>query len=438
MTTSGERTVLLRLEGPLQAWGDTSKFVIRRSMDAPTKSAVLGLICCAMGWPRAKVIADPIPDDHVRELAQRLIRQPEESEEKPRRALLDLLNTLVMGVRIDRAGGRWWDYHTVGAKTGILNAKGEIKINQKTKEPETLISRREYLADASFLVALQGDNDLIGEVAKALRSPKWPLYLGRKSCPPSMPVFTQPRKDKGETWTNPMAVDVDEKAALQALPWCPRYKNDPSHDLLDCLIEWRKEKADDTAPVDAEVWYDAPFSFDPPVHNPRLVVRDDVTVEVGAAMQQRTPAPPRPRANYRNSEWTSEKLVEVVDEQTGEITQKPLGARPRRLRRDHGLCVFCKSPATTVQHVTYRRAGGNEAQEDLRSLCRLCHDAVTMIEYGHGMGLDRIDPCQPRWRDEILRARGDIIRFRSEEGRRRALRDAPEKVRREVLEEEIN
>ncbi len=110
--------------------------------------------------------------------------------------------------------------------------------------------------------------------------------------------------------------------------------------------------------------------------------------------------------------------------------------RKKRLEADEGLCVFCKSPATTVQHVTYRRAGGDEAPEDLRSLCRLCHDAVTMIEYGLGMGLDRINPCDPRWRDDILRTRGQIVRFRSEETRRRALREAPEKVRREVLEED--
>ncbi len=44
--------VFLRLEGPLQAWGDNSKFVIRRTMEAPTKSGVIGLICCAMGLSR--------------------------------------------------------------------------------------------------------------------------------------------------------------------------------------------------------------------------------------------------------------------------------------------------------------------------------------------------------------------------------------------------
>lgn len=380
----GHNTVFLRLEGPLQAWGDTSKFVIRRTMEAPTKSGVLGLICCAMGLSRQAAL-DRLPE----------------------------LNSLTMGVRIDRPGMRWWDYHTVGAGVGMTTAAGGLK----TGAQGTLITRREYLADASFLAALQGETAIIANVADALRAPKWPLYLGRKSCPPSMPVFAQARK--GESWTNPIAVGGDVKAALKQVPWCPRYKDDSSGGSslsLPCMVEWRKANDNDIAPAKSEVWYDVPFSFDPPVHHPRLVIRDSISVEVGSALLHRTPAPPRPRADYNNSEYKRRRVA--------------------RLEFDEGLCVFCKSPATTVQHVTYRRAGGNEDHDDLRSLCRLCHDAVTMLEYGLGMTLDRINPCEPRWRNDILRTRGEIQRWRSEEGRRRALRHAPERVRREVLEAE--
>lgn len=372
MTTPN--TLFLRLEGPLQAWGDTSKFVIRRSMEGPTKSGVLGLICCAMG----------------------LSRQAAREE-------LPGLNTMTIGVRIDRPGMRWWDYHTVGACIGLTTAGGGLK----TGAQGTLITRREYLADASFLVALQGDTALIEKVADALRTPKWQLYLGRKSCPPSMPVFAQPRS--GETWTNPTALDGDVKTALQSAPWCPRYKGDgPGGALIDlpCLIEWRKVNDSDVAPTDAEIWYDAPFSFDPPVHHPRLVMRDQVQVPVGEACQQHLPAVPRPRADYRNTEYRKR--------------------RTERLDADFNLCVFCKSPATTVQHVTYRRAGGNETPSDLRSLCRLCHDAVTMIEYGLGMGLDRINPEDAQYRQRIIDKREEIIRFRSLETRRRRLN--PEEV----------
>lgn len=395
---TGCNTVFLRLEGPLQAWGDTSKFVMRRSMEAPTKSGVLGLICCAMGWSRQKVAGDPIPDQVLCELAQCLIIRHDKEKDKPRRTLLDLLNTLTMGVRIDRPGSRWWDYHTVGAGIGMTTAAGGLK----TGAQGTLITRREYLADASFLVTLQGDPVLIEAIAEALRSPKWPLYLGRKSCPPSVPVLIQPCD--GEAWTNPMQADGGVEAGLGQVQWHPRYAGDApgGHSIdLPCLIEWRRVIDSDTAPADAEVWYDAPFSFDPPVHHPRLVMRDQVAVKVGDALQQRTPAPPRPRANYSDGQYKK--------------------CRAERLASDHGLCVFCKSPATTVQHVTYRHAGGDERLDELRSLCRLCHDAVTMIEYGLGMGLDRINPEEPQWREQIVRKRQEIIEFRSLETRRRRL-----------------
>lgn len=381
MTTPGSvNTLFLRLEGPLQSWGDTSKFVIRRSMEAPTKSGVLGLVCCALGLSRQA----------ARE------RLPE-------------LNTLAMGVRIDRPGTRWWDYHTVGAGTGMTTAGGSVKTGAKG----TLITRREYLADASFLVALHGEPDLIRRIADALARPIWPVYLGRKSCPPSMPVLARPGEDK--KWTNPGDY-ADLRAALEAVPWRPRHNGKGGPSAVATLIEWRAAHKGDIAPDDAEVWYDAPIFFDPPVHEPRLVLRDSMRVNVGSAVQRRTPRPPRPQADYNNTEYKKR--------------------RDARLKADHGLCVFCKNSATTVQHITYRRAGGDEAQDDLRALCRLCHDAVTMLEYGHGMGLDRIDPCEPSWRDQILRTRGEIVRYRSEETRRRAFRDAPVPVRREVLEEE--
>lgn len=362
-------TLFLRLEGPLQAWGDTSKFVIRRTMDAPTKSGILGLLCCAMGLSR------------------------EASREH-----LAQLNELTMGVRIDRHGTRWWDYQTVGAGIGMTTAGGGLK----TGAQGTLITRREYLADASFLVALQGDTTLIQKLTAVLASPKWPVFLGRKSCPPAVPVLARPRE--GESWTNP-ACHESLINALAAIPWNLRYKDDPPprHCKLEALVEWRSTSEDEIAPEDAEVWYDVPVCYDPPVHIPRFVLRDQVSVTVGNPVQETMSAPPRPRADYKNKEYRER--------------------RKERIQADAGLCVFCKSagPRMTVQHVTYRMGAGAETLEILRSLCGLCHDAITMIEYGLGMGLDRIDPEEPRWRDRIIQKRAEILKFRSLETRRRRL-----------------
>jgi hypothetical protein len=136
------------------------------------------------------------------------------------------------------------------------------------------------------------------------------------------------------------------------------------------------------------------------------VGRDAEVSVADQAAQGRTPPPPRRSAKYTDSRYRAR--------------------REERLARDHRVCVFCKAPATTVQHVTYRRAGGDEAVEDLRSLCRLCHDAVTMVEYGMNMGVERIDPEDPRWRDLIITKRQEIIKFRSLHTRRRRL--SPEEV----------
>jgi hypothetical protein len=239
----------------------------------------------------------------------------------------------------------------------------------------------------------------VAEAHNALRNPKWPVFLGRKSCTPGAPVLAAPLH--GEEWTNPGMYD-SLSTALVAVPWHPRSgpRSKSTCDLVS-LQEWRAKSSEPEAPPDAEVWHDVPVSFDPPVHRPRFVVRSTLTVLAGGALLSSIPAPPRSRADYRNIEYRK--------------------ARAARLDADEGLCVFCKSPATTVQHVTYRRAGGDEAQEDLRALCRLCHDAVTMLEYGAGMGLDRIDPVDPRWREAILRKRDEIVRFRSLATRRRHL-----------------
>jgi len=374
-------TLFLRLEGPLQAWGNQeSKFVIRRTAEAPTKSGVIGMLCAALGVSRPEAAGEWLPK----------------------------LSDLRMGVRVDAPGVRWWDYHTVGAGMKMRTAEG------KTKDG-AMLTRREYLCDASFLVALQGESPLIGELEAALRTPKWTLYLGRKCCPLSRPPLEhQP------------GVYLDLISALASVPWRPRLKNDRIPETVDCLLDWVRTPEQPEAPDDALVWYDVPLTFEPPSHRPRFVIRQKLRVgqagEVSIAeepAQNFTPRPLRPRANYGNTEYKK--------------------IRQARLDRDYHLCVFCKSPATTVQHVTYRHAGGEERLDELRSLCRLCHDAVTMIEYGLGMGLDRINP-EEEWRGDlnirnlIIQKRREIIEFRSLETRERLFARQDPKLAAEEVE----
>ena len=50
--------LLLRLAGPMQAWGVKSRFTVRATELAPTKSGVVGMLASAVGRRRT----DPIED----------------------------------------------------------------------------------------------------------------------------------------------------------------------------------------------------------------------------------------------------------------------------------------------------------------------------------------------------------------------------------------
>ncbi len=149
-------TLFLRLEGPMQAWGERARWSVRDTAPEPTKSGVVGLLACALGLNE---------DSEVSSLS-RQIR---------------------IGVRCDQLGFTLVDYHTVVG--GVMSAEGKIKKNATTKESETVVSWRTYLCDASFLVAIQAEPRTIEQLATAIQAPCWPIFLGRKSCPPSIPPF---------------------------------------------------------------------------------------------------------------------------------------------------------------------------------------------------------------------------------------------------------
>jgi CRISPR system Cascade subunit CasD len=49
---------------------------------------------------------------------------------------------------------------------------------------DAFVTRRHYLADAVFLVGLEGNDAFLIVLDDAVKSPVFPLYLGRRSCPP--------------------------------------------------------------------------------------------------------------------------------------------------------------------------------------------------------------------------------------------------------------
>jgi CRISPR system Cascade subunit CasD len=150
-------SLLLRLAGPLQSWGYRSRFSDRDTGLEPTKSGVVGLLCCALGRHRSASPGD--------------------------------LAVLRMHVRVDRQGSLLQDFHTAGGGRfrGSREYFAPTSSGKKSKNP--VVTERHYLQDASFLVALEGNDALLSQLAQALADPRWPLALGRRSCPPAAPVL---------------------------------------------------------------------------------------------------------------------------------------------------------------------------------------------------------------------------------------------------------
>lgn len=185
--------LLLRLEGTLQAWGLRAKWDVRDSGAEPSKSAIIGLLGCALGFGRGDC------------------------------RLAELEAQLSLGVRVEHPGLGMVDYQTI---TGTLpTANGETK--GTLEDPATIISPRAYLQDAAFLCALAGPCDVLQRCAEALAAPCWPYYLGRRSCPPVRPVFEA------------LTTDYDSvEEALRAYPWAwEGHTRDEAPPRLRCLVE---------------------------------------------------------------------------------------------------------------------------------------------------------------------------------------------------------
>jgi len=183
-------TLLLRLAGPMQSWGTTSRFDQRDTGKEPSKSGVIGLLAAALGINR--------------ENWSRLMP----------------LTGLSLGVRHDRPGSPKRDYQTAGcAATDKI-----IKADGSQAKDGGVVSDRFYLADAAFLVGLEGgDRALLAQCHDALRDPVWPLALGRKSYVPSEPI-----------WIENGVQDVPLRDALARWPWIatPRRWEDHPEMLL--------------------------------------------------------------------------------------------------------------------------------------------------------------------------------------------------------------
>jgi CRISPR system Cascade subunit CasD len=169
----------LLLDAPLQSWGFSSRFQRRTTGLHPTKSAVIGLICAAMG------LAKGSGDERENLLELRALKMT--SIAIPRQQ-----TNVWTGETTELAARRLEDFHTIGG--------GYDKETQRQSIPRKAsggpcdnptVSRRQYLNDARFGVILAGDRSVLERVTAALEDPVWGVWFGRKSCIPSAPVLVE-------------------------------------------------------------------------------------------------------------------------------------------------------------------------------------------------------------------------------------------------------
>lgn len=170
--------LLLWLEAPLQSWGHDSKFGRRDTLNFPTKSGVLGLICSALaaGGEQRELLAEFAPLDQT---VLAFVRSREKNDSRT--------------VKVEREP-LLRDFHMVGSGYSDQNPWENLLI-PKTSEGKkavgggTKMTYRYYLQDSFFAVALEVPVARADAIAEALQNPAWDVYLGRKSCVPTDFVY---------------------------------------------------------------------------------------------------------------------------------------------------------------------------------------------------------------------------------------------------------
>jgi CRISPR system Cascade subunit CasD len=146
--------LILKLQGPMQAWGKESFEGLRPSEIFPGRSALLGLLAACLGIDRSD-------------------RQQQQA----------LASSVCFAVRVDQQGQKMTDYHTV------KNAREDYC---GLKSHDTIQTWREYWQDALYTVAIWSAADAkfsLDDIAVAVKQPIYTPVLGRRSCPLARSLF---------------------------------------------------------------------------------------------------------------------------------------------------------------------------------------------------------------------------------------------------------
>jgi CRISPR system Cascade subunit CasD len=219
--------LIFRLYGPMASWGGTAVGGVRPTQNAPSRSAVIGLLSAALG-----------------------LRREQEGE------IARLNDSVGMMIKSESDGRLLRDYHTTQVPSTDKKAiwphrKAELENTQR--DVNTILSTRDYRVDGHWLVALtlRGNTDCTLEsIRDALSEPVFPLYLGRKSCPLAAP-------------THPLLLDeADVHQALEhyQFPISPLARSESVLYSHTAQYEWDRELETDLQPSQTSERWDSPAS----------------------------------------------------------------------------------------------------------------------------------------------------------------------------------
>ena len=251
--------LVLRLYGPLAAWGDIACGDVRPTLTFPTKSAILGLLGAALGVRRSdEVIISKMRDSYG------------------------------FAVSVEGRCIQIRDFHTVqSAKVnadmfkkygnGYMTSRHR-ELSVPATEMETSLTYRDYLCDVIYTVSVWIKDSknvpyMLKEICDALKEPKFVPYLGRKSCVLSRPMEPQiiPASDPASAIQKASFYGDNERHASKGKLYV--YNRDyesNSDDLRGQLIyegDW------DIKTLSSEIYRDDPISRERWQFKPRRVKR---------------------------------------------------------------------------------------------------------------------------------------------------------------------
>lgn len=165
--------LVMRLYAPISSWGTLAVGEDRPTVNYPTRSAVLGLLGAALGIKRSET-----------------------------QKLKDLASSIGTASKTYSEGTILRDYHTIQTPTAGKGVKFFTRKQElQSAKVETILSSRDYREDGLWIVAIwlksEADNSHceykvdLEQLRQALKYPTFTLYLGRKSCPLSLPLSPQ-------------------------------------------------------------------------------------------------------------------------------------------------------------------------------------------------------------------------------------------------------